>query len=105
MTDNTIKSTDVNAPKEKAVKKAPAKKAAAPKVKAEEKAEDVKVESGKLVVIFESGSSYTSNGVRFTRQNPVQEVPVADAAALLELDNFRLANDFEIEEYFNSKED
>lgn len=102
MTDNTVKSTDVNASKEKAVKKTPAKKAAAPK-KTESAPEGVK-ENFKLI-IFESGSSYTSNGIRFTRQNPIQEVPEADIPALLELDNFRLPNDFEIEEYFNSKED
>jgi hypothetical protein len=107
MSDNVIKSTDVTSGKEEknTVKKAPAKKAAAPKAKAEKKAEEVKTESGKVVVIFESGASYVSGEVHFTRQNNIQEVSEAEAAFLLTLENFRLPDQLELEDYLNSKED
>jgi len=101
MTDNVIKSTDVNKQADKPVKKAAAKKSAPKKADAAPKG----VKEGYKIIIFESGASYVSNSVRFTRDNPIQEVPEADAEILLGLDNFRLPDQFEIEEYFNSKED
>jgi hypothetical protein len=108
MSDNVIKSTDINKASDKPAKKAPAKKAAPKKQESIAKEqEDVAntAKDGFVIVIFESGSSYTSNGIRFTRENNIQEIPSADAQLLLQLDNFRLANQFEIEDYLNSKED
>lgn len=101
MSDNVVKSTDVNKTAEKAVKKAPAKKATPKKADAAPKG----VKNGYKIVVFESGASYTSNGIRFTRDNNIQEVPESDAEVLLGLENFRLPNQFEIEDYFNSRED
>jgi hypothetical protein len=101
MTDNTIKSTDVNPTSEKPAKKATPKKAAPKKADAAPKG----VQEGFKIIVFESGSSYVSNSVRFTRDNHIQEVPDAEAELLLALENFRLPDQFEIEEYFNSKED
>jgi hypothetical protein len=110
MSDNVIKSTDVTSGKaeKNAVKKAPAKKAAAPKAKAEKKQDEVKAEvtpSGKIVVVFESGASYVSNDTRFTREDNIKEVSESEAAFLLTLENFRLPDQLELEDYFNSKED
>lgn len=97
MTDNIITSEDVNP---KPVKKAPAKKAAAKKAEAPQKA----TENGSVVVVFESGASYSSNGIRFTKDNRIQEVSGEDAKVLLELDNFRFPTEEELKEYFASKE-
>lgn len=103
MSDNIVKSSDVTSAKEeKPAKKAPAKKAAAkPKI---EKAEE-KNTNGYKVIIFECGSSYISGDLHFTRENFIQEVPEDQANRLLELENFRLPNPFELEDYYNSKED
>ena len=110
MSDNVIKSTDVTSGKaeKNAVKKAPAKKAAAPKAKAEKKQDEVKVQStpaGKVVVVFESGASYVSNDINFTREDNIKEVSESEAAFLLTLENFRLPDQLELEDYLNSKED
>lgn len=107
MTDNVIKSTDLKKEDPKPVKKVPAKKAAAKKEEVVEK-EQLKtkgLKDGYTLVIFESGASYTSNGIRFTRVDHTQEVLDSDAQILLELENFRLPNQFETENYLNSKED
>jgi hypothetical protein len=110
MSDNIIKSTDLNKEESKPVKKTPAKKAAAPK-KPKEKTANVSlpdssgVREGYQIIVFESGSSYVSNEIRFTKDNRIQEVPHADAEALLVLENFRLPDQFEVEAYLNSKED
>lgn len=103
MSDNTIKSTDVNP--ESNEKKAPAKKAAAKKTSPKVKENiETAVNSGYKIIIFESGSSYVSGEIRFTRQNNIQELPEAEANRLLELDNFRIPNQLELEEYLNSRE-
>lgn len=109
MSDNVIKSTDVTSGKaeKNPVKKAPAKKAAAPKAKVEKKSEEVKAEvasSGKIVIIFDSGFSYISGDIQFTREDCIQEIPENIANFLLTLDNFRLPNTVELEDYFNSKD-
>jgi hypothetical protein len=101
MSDNVIRSTDVNKPAEKPAKKAAVKKTVATKADAAPSG----VNKDLKIVIFESGASYTANGVRFTQANRIQEVSQEVAEQLLELDNFRLPNQFEIEDYFNSKED
>jgi hypothetical protein len=104
MSDNVIKSTDVTSATEEknVVKKAPVKKAAA-KIKVEKKEEGV--ETGKTVIIFDSGFSYSSGDIQFTREDCIQEVSEDVANFLLTLDNFRLPNTVELEDYLNSKED
>ena len=82
-----------------AEKKAPTKKAAV------KKSETPQQDSGLVVVYFESGSSYNSNGYRFTRENPYQEIPAEYAEFLFTLENFRRPNTIELEEYYASKED
>lgn len=105
MSDNIVTSADAtSAPKEEknTAKKAPAKKAA-PKAKVAEKVETAT--TGYKVIIFESGSSFVSGDIRFTRENYIQEVPEDEANRLLEFDNFRLPDQLELEDYLNSKED
>lgn len=97
MSDNVIKSEDVSP---KPVKKTAAKKAA-PK-KAEVKQSETK--DGLKIVVFESGASYNSNGLRFTQDNKIQAVPQEDAERLLELDNFRLPTQEEVDNYLTSQE-
>lgn len=103
MTDNTIKSTDINP--EKTEKKPAAKKATAKKTTAKTK-EDAPavVNNGYKVIIFESGFSYVSGEIIFTREDYIKELPEDEANRLLQLDNFRLPNQFELEDYLNSKE-
>lgn len=101
MTENVVKSTDLDkkdAVKKTTTKKTPAKKAAQPKEKA------VLISSDTKVIVFESGYSYTSGDFFFTRENPIQEVPVDVADRLLELDNFRLPDQIELEDYLLNKE-
>lgn len=104
MSDNVIKSTDVTSAKAESnpVKKAPAKKAAA-KPKAEKK--DTPTAAGLKVIIFESGASYVSGDIFFTREDNIKEVSEDQADFLLTLDNFRAPNQLELEDYLNSKED
>ena len=104
MSDNIVTSADVtSAPKEEknTAKKAPAKKAAA-KTKATEKTENVA--NGYKVIIFETGSSFVSGDVRFTREDCIKELPEDEANRLLEFENFRLPNQLELEDYLNSRE-
>jgi hypothetical protein len=103
MSDNVVKSGDLQPEKPKPAKKAPAKKAAAPKKEAETKEATASAE-GNIIVVFESGAAYTSNEISFTREDWIKEVPTEIALRLLELDNFRIANPFEVEDFFNSKE-
>lgn len=103
MTDNIIKSTDVNS--EKPVKKPAAKKAAPKKAPASTSASQPETKDGFRVVVFESGASYSSGDYRFTQDNKIQEVPSDIADLLLSIDNFRLPTQEEVDEYFTSKED
>jgi hypothetical protein len=101
MSDNVIKSTDVNsAKKEKTV----AKKAVAKKVAPKEKVAS-EIAPNMKVVIFESGFSYVSGDIIFSREDSIKEVTEETAEFLLTLDNFRLPDQLELEEYLNSKED
>ena len=73
MTDNNIVTSSSIKPdttEKNPVKKAPAKKAAAKKADTPKK----ELSSDKVVIIFESGSSYSAGDVRFTRENNIQEV-------------------------------
>ena len=103
MADNVIKSTDLKLEDKKPAKKAPAKKAVAKK-ETVEKIEKVGIKDGHTLVVFESGASYVSNDIRFTKDNRIQEVPDQQAQSLLQLDNFRQANLFELENYIKTKE-
>jgi hypothetical protein len=87
MTDNIVTSKTTSGEEAKPVKKAPAKKAAAkPKVEKENTEEVAKVAPTKVskkagqinLIIFESGASYSANGLRFTRQDNIQEVSDED---------------------------
>jgi hypothetical protein len=80
-----------------------ADKAAAKPKEVKEKISDT--QNGFKVVIFESGASYVSEGIRFTREDNIKEVPEAQADFLLTLENFRVPNQLELEDYLNSKED
>ena len=106
MSNNVVTSASVNAAKEatapveetvEAEMKTPKKTT---KAKAAKKAAD-----GTKIVVFESGASYNSNGIRFTREERIKEVPEEFADFLLTLENFRLPTSFEVEEYLASKED
>lgn len=98
MSDNVIKS-DKSAPK----------KATASKKKAEPKAEKTlndrdkptaKAPDGYKFVFFESGSAYvTVDGRRFTKENRILLLENSEADQLLELSNFRLPDQLELEEY------
>ena len=114
MTDNIVTSKETLGAVEKPVKKAPAKKAAAkPKVEAEITEDDVEAKPEKVskksnkinLIIFESGASYSSGDLFFTREDKAQEVSDEDYESLLTLENFRRADPHEIEEYLASKED
>lgn len=103
--DNIVVSDDV-APKPK--KKAPAKKAVAKKaVVADDTTHQetaIPTDTSGVVIIFESGASYSTGDYRFTQDTRVQEVPTDVAERLLALDNFRLPSPFELEEYLKSRE-
>lgn len=104
MTENVVKSEDV-AP---VAKKQTAKKAAAKKTapKNTTVTPDVKDEtSSGVVIIFESGASYSAGDIRFTRDNRIQEVPADVAEILLALDNFRRPTPYELEDFRALKRD
>ena len=103
MSENVVTSASIN---EAPAKKTPVKKAVAkPKVEAPVKKKTPSVSPDKVVIVFESGSSYTTDDFRFTRENNIQEVTPEQSEYLLTLENFRKPNDFEIENYLASKED
>lgn len=110
MSENVVKSEDV-APKkvEKTTKTATEKE----KVNKDSKTETTekpkkattkkvaKASSGKKFVYFESGSAYvTKSGFRFTKQNRIYELDIEEADHLLSLDNFRLPDQLELEDYY-----
>jgi hypothetical protein len=65
------------------------------------KAPVAKASSGKKFVYFDSGAAYvTKEGVRFTRENRIYEIDEEEADFLLTLDNFRLPDQLELEEYY-----
>lgn len=110
MTDkNIVTTSSLNLAKEAQAEQAddkPAKKAPVKKTtKAKSAAAPAGVKDGYKIVYFESGSSYTSNGIRFTKDNRIQEVPEADAEILLEQENFRLPTQVEVDDYFSSREE
>lgn len=98
MSRNVVTS-DAAAPK-------PAKKTA---TKAEPKIKKVVNDRDKVIatapdgykfVYFSSGVAYvTADGFRFTKDNPIYLLPVEEADRLLKLDNFRLPDQLELEDY------
>ena len=99
MTNNetSVTSEKINKPK-----KAVAKKVA---VKKEIIEENISGE-GKVLIVFESGSGYsTASGFRFSQRNKMGLLPVEEANLLLTLDNFRLPSDEEKEMYYTNQED
>lgn len=85
----------------------PSKKNEKPKViKKSVDLSDNKSNNGKMIIVFESGAGYlTKSGFKFTQQNKIAELDYKEAVLLLQLDNFRLPNDEEKQNYNNSKED
>lgn len=109
MSDNVIKSSDFpEASKpEKPVKKAASKKVSetvsdsGPVKSPLPKKQVAKASRNHKFVFFESGSSYvTKEGFKFDRSRRIYELPVDEADHLLSLDNFRLPNQDELEEYY-----
>lgn len=105
MTDNIVTSNEV------AVKKPSKKKA--PRVQAVIEENIIQQEesvpqrefnvnpAGKKFVYFSSGSAYvTKSGYRFSADKRIYELDEEEANALLELDNFRLPDQLELEEYY-----
>jgi len=92
MTDNIVKSEDVNQKKTKQIK---TKKITSSEITSDDK----------LIVYFESGYAYAlPNGFTFTQENKMLELSVEEAKRLLTLDNFRLPTDEEKQMYYNSLE-
>lgn len=107
MSENVVTSKSVNDAKDEKnpVKKTATKKTAAPKKTAQEKEKVATVDHNLEIVVFESGASYSSHGLRFTREDNVQEVTTEQAEFLLSLENFRRPDQFEVEAFLASKED
>lgn len=101
MSDNIVRSTDIN---KKTEEKPVAKKTTAKKV-AKPKTIEPNLKDGYKIIVFESGASYNSTTCRFTRQDNIKELPEEEAELLLKLDNFRLPSDEEVQNYFASRED
>lgn len=101
MTDNIVTSADVTSAKKET--KPAAKKAASKKVATPKKIKGLP--ENYVLIVFESGASFVSGEYRFTSADNMKEIPYSEAQSLLELDNFRLADQLEIEDYLNSKED
>jgi hypothetical protein len=93
----SVTSEEINKPKKAVVKKAAVKK---------EITEDIISKEGKVLIVFESGSGYsTASGFRFSQRNKMGLLPVEEANLLLTLDNFRLPSDEEKEMYYTNQED
>jgi hypothetical protein len=106
MSENIVTSTSVNDADKTPAKKAPAKKAAAKPKEAKPVSSAVSsVNPDLVVIIFESGAAYSGDGLVFTREDNIQEVTHEQAAFLLTLENFRIPDVLELEEYLASKED
>ncbi len=97
MTENIVTSDSIN-PK--------AKKASAPKSAAKAKKEAVVADTipaeGSKYIYFSCGAAYvTADGYIFSREEPIHLIPADEADRLLKLENFRLPDQIEIEEYLN----
>ena len=111
MSENIITTESLDVAKKASAKKTPAK------AKVNNDADDVVVEEvaktpknkkstkSVIVIVFESGASYTTDDLIFTRQDCIQEVTEEQFERLISLDNFRRPTDDEVQEYLASKED
>jgi hypothetical protein len=60
-----------------------------------------KASGGKKFVFFASGSAYvTKSGFRFSSEKRIYELDLEEADHLLSLDNFRLPDQLELEDYY-----
>jgi hypothetical protein len=111
MSENIITTESLDVAKKASTKKTPAKAKVsneADNVVVEEVVKTPKVKKSTksvTVIVFESGASYTSDGLIFTRQDYIQEVTEEQFERLISLDNFRRPTDDEVQEYLASKED
>lgn len=98
MSDNIVTSADVNADSTKKQKKT-----SAPKIKREKVNEVTSVAvapEGYKFIFFDSGASYTTpSGKKFTKENRIELLPVAEADHLLTFSNFRIPDQLELAEY------
>jgi tRNA splicing endonuclease len=107
MSDNIVKSDDVVSKKTSSTNKKTnvkdeidivtenSKKSPVPKKKV------ANASPGKKFVYFSSGSAYvTKSGFRFTTENRIYELDSEEADYLLSLDNFRLPDQLELEDYY-----
>lgn len=103
MSDNVVKSEDVLSEPIKKVSKTTSAKEKVTKNESDEnpKRRVAKPKSGKKFVYFESGSAYvTKSGFRFTKENRIYELDIEEADHLLSLENFRLPDQLELEDYY-----
>lgn len=111
MSENIITTESLDVAKKASAKKTPAK------TKVDDSAGDVVVEqiaktpknkkstTNVIVIVFESGAGYTTDGLIFTRQDCIQEVTEEQFERLISLENFRRPTDDEVQGYLASKED
>jgi hypothetical protein len=93
----SVTSEEINKPKKAVAKKATVK---------EEITEDILSKEGNVLIVFESGSGYTTgSGFRFSQRNKMGLLPAGEANLLLALENFRLPSDEEKELYYTNQED
>lgn len=99
MSDNVIKSDDV-APKKSTKTSKPAAKKEKVNSNKSTNAKVPEASEGKKFVYYSSGSGYiTRSGFRFTPEKRIYELDIEEADYLLSLDNFRLPDQLELEEY------
>jgi hypothetical protein len=93
----SVTSEEINKPKKAVAKKTTVK---------EEITEDIISKEGNVLIVFESGSGYTTgSGFRFSQRNKMGLLPSEEANLLLALENFRLPSDEEKELYYTNQED
>jgi hypothetical protein len=93
----SVTSEEINKPKKAVAKKTTVK---------EEITEKNISKEGNVLIVFESGSGYTTgSGFRFSQRNKIGFLPSEEAKFLLALDNFRLPSDEEKELYYTNQED
>lgn len=102
--DNVITSEEVAEKKPAVAKKAAAKKTPAKtSTKTEDEIKEPSVDNSEYIyIVFETGTAYISGDLHFTQNNRLQKINSKDALRLLDLDNFRLADQLEIEDFIAS---
>jgi hypothetical protein len=102
MNDNIVVSSDVATPKQRSRKQsAPKRKESAAKIKQDVLKPVATPTEGKKFVFYSSGSGYvTRSGFKFSPTRRIYEIPESEADHLLKLENFRLPDQLELEEYY-----